>query len=268
MKTIDQDVKFKGHDGYEMDAFISRPDDELKHPAIIVTHEIWGLEKQIKSVVGRLAEEGFVAIGPHLYSREKEVLTVENIEKAMGKVLSIPPDKRGDRVYVESIMGEMEEGPRKATELIFSGRESLEETMVKDLVECKEYLASNDHVLADNIGATGFCMGGGLTFQLATVSDIKAAVIFYGSNPRPIDNVKNIKGRIMGIYAGEDERINSGLSDLLSTFVKYKKEIDLKIYENAMHAFFNDTRPSYKDDAAKEAWERTVRFFKKNLMEI
>lgn len=263
--NIEESAKFKGYDGAEMDAFIARPDDNKHHPAIIVIHEIWGLENQIKGVARRLASEGYVAIAPHLYSRQKEHLTVENIEQAMGKVMSIPPEKRGDPKAMHSIIDSMEEGPKKAAEIIFAGRASLEEEMIKDLLECKKYIESREFVDNGNIGATGFCMGGGLTFQLATVSNVKASVVFYGSNPSPIESVKTIQGKVMGLYAGEDGRINSGLPELLSQFVANKKEFDMKIYEGALHAFFNETRQSYNREAADDAWNRAIAFFGKHL---
>lgn len=263
--TIDEYVKFRGYDGAGMDAFVSRPDGSGKHPAVIVIHEIWGLENQIRGVARRLASEGYAAIAPHLYSRQKEILTPENIEKAMGKIMSIPPEKRGNRDEMQAVIAGMEEGPGKVAEIIFAGRSSLEEEMIKDLIECRKFIESQDYVDDGKIGATGFCMGGGLTFQLATVSDIRASVVFYGSSPSPLESVKNITGKVMGLYAGEDSRINSGLPDLLAQFVENRKEFDMKIYEGAMHAFFNETRQSYNREAADDAWNRTLAFFGKHL---
>lgn len=258
-------IKFRGHDGYEMDAFVARPDRGDKHPAVIVTHEIWGLDDQIKGVARRLASEGFAAIAPNLYSRQKDILTVQNIEKAMGSIFSVPAEKRGDQAEMAKVIETLDEGPRKAAQAVFAGRSTLEEEMIKDLIECRKYIEGQEYVNNGHVGATGFCMGGGLTFQLTTLSDLKASVIFYGSNPSPIDSVKDIKGHVLGLYAGEDGRINSGLPDLVSEFVKNRKEFEMKIYEGAMHAFFNETRQSYNREDAEDAWKRAVRFFRRYL---
>ena len=89
---------------------------------------------------------------------------------------------------------------------------------------------------------------------------------FYGSNPDPIDKVKNIKGAVMGIYGGMDKRINSGLPELVRAMEEYEKPFELCIYPGAPHAFFNDTsQKNYRESAAKEDWERLLTFFTKNL---
>ncbi|MEM1646676.1 MAG: dienelactone hydrolase family protein [Ignisphaera sp.] len=111
--------------------------------------------------------------------------------------------------------------------------------------------------------AIGFCMGGGLAFQLATEVPLDGVIVFYGRNPQPIEAVSKIKGPILGIYAGEDPPINAGLPDLISAIVKYKKDFEMKIYPNAYHAFFNDTRPVYNREAALDAWERVKAFLRR-----
>lgn len=101
---------------------------------------------------------------------------------------------------------------------------------------------------------------------LACTGKTDASVIFYGSNPDPIDRVKNIKGAVMGIYGGVDKRINSGLPELVKAMAEYEKHFEMCIYPGAPHAFFNDTSPqNYREAAAKDAWERLLRFFNKNL---
>ena len=96
--------------------------------------------------------------------------------------------------------------------------------------------------------------------------DLAASVIYYGENPRNLEDVKNITAPVLGQYGGADERITSGVPKLEETMKKYGKSFEYKIYAGAPHAFNNDTSPqSYREDAAKEAWNRTLEFFKRHL---
>lgn len=254
-------------DGTKMRSYFAYPDDGRKHPAIIVVHEIWGLESSIKSIARRFAEEGYVVLSPDLYHRDALVLNPPNIESAMVKLFSLSPEKRGDESAVKEFIKTLSETEQKVIEKIYFSRDDMELNMVRDLVDCKEFLDKNDHVKQGSIGGTGFCLGGGLAFQLATKTDIRATVVFYGSNPDPVENVKNITGDVLGLYAGEDSRVNAGLPALMEEFVKNRKGMTLKIYEGAVHAFFNHERPTYKKDAADDAWKLATAFFAEHLGE-
>ena len=96
--------------------------------------------------------------------------------------------------------------------------------------------------------------------------ELAAAVVFYARNPSPIDLVKNFSCPILGNYAGADQGITESDIKLLErTLTKYGKTFDIKVYPGAPHAFFNDIRESYRPEAAKDAWERTLRFYNKYL---
>ena len=96
--------------------------------------------------------------------------------------------------------------------------------------------------------------------------DIAASVVFYGRNPKNIDDVQNIVGPVMGLYGGADERITGGVPDLEAAMKKYGKSFEYKIYPGAPHAFHSDANPErYRADAAKDAWGKTLEFFKKHL---
>jgi dienelactone hydrolase len=102
--------------------------------------------------------------------------------------------------------------------------------------------------------------------QVRTSRIKSAAVIFYGRSPSPIELVKNLQCPILGNYAGADMAITeSDINLLKQTLTKYAKEFDITIYPSAPHAFFNDTKESYRPDAAKDAWERTLNFFNNQL---
>jgi carboxymethylenebutenolidase len=265
MEIINQDVTFKCSDGMEMVAYLSRPKSSGPQPAIIVIHEAWGLNEQIKGIARRFAGQDFVAIAPHLFTRDADLLTEKNVESAMVPMWAVSPEKRNDPRAIEALMKNMSEIDRKVMNFFFPGKEAFQRTMIDDLLSCKDYLRSLDFVRWDKLGVTGFCLGGGLSYQVSTVYPFNATVPFYGANPTPIESVAKIRGPVLAIYAGEDQGINSGVPELVGAMIKYKKEFELKVYKGAQHSFFNETRPRYDKAASADAWESTIWFLNKNL---
>jgi carboxymethylenebutenolidase len=159
----------------------------------------------------------------------------------------------------------MSETDRKVANIFFLGREEIEKQMAQNLLDCKNHLQGLEFVVKERLGIMGFCMGGGLTYQLSTMYPFSASVPFYGANPKPLASVENISSPILAFYAGEDDRINAGVPSLVEAMVKYKKQFSLKIYKGAQHSFFNETRPSYNKEAADDAWESSLTFFNKTL---
>ncbi len=227
---------------------------------VIVVHEIWGLNDNIKDISVRLANEGYLALAPQLYTRNEDVLSPQNIEKVMYKVWSLPPEKRTDPNAYKELMSSMNDTEKKVVDLLVINRGTLEGQMVKDLVKAYDYLNSEG---VKKVVSMGFCMGGGLAFQLSTEVPLDGVIVFYGRNPQPIEAIERIKGPILGLYAGEDPPINAGLPDLISAVIKYKKDLELKIYPGAYHAFFNDRGRSYNKAASEDAWERVKNFLKR-----
>lgn len=265
MDFLNQTVTFKCFDGADMTTYVAAPKSEGRHPAIIIVHEAWGLNEQIKGVAEIFAQQGFVGIAPHLFSREKDLLTEQAIEKAMTRMWQIPPEKRNDPAAIQSLMESLSENERKIMNFFFTGRENAEKTMAQDLLCCINYAKNLEMVEGERLGITGFCLGGGLTYQLATEYPFCAAVPFYGANPKPLDAVAKIKCPVFGIYAGEDLRITSGVPALVESMIGHKKTFQMKIYQGTQHAFFNENRPSYNKDAAEDAWTMTLAFFNKYL---
>jgi len=208
--------------------YLAAPEAPGRYPGVLVIQEVWGLVENIKDISRRLAMEGYVALAVDLYDGK----TVVNLED-------------GRRI-----------------------RENIsEEKMLKDINAGFAYLKSLPNVKPNLIGSVGYCMGGGLSLKLACENrELAAAVVFYGRNPSPIDLVKNIQCPILGNYAGEDRGITEADVNLLrDTLAKYGKIYDIKIYPGAPHGFFNDTRESYRPEAARDAWQRVLDFYNKNL---
>lgn len=253
-------------DGSDMLACLATPETAgKKSPGVIVIHEAYGLNDQIRGVARRFSENGFVALAPNLFSRNSELMNEKNIENAMRQMWTLPPEKRRDPSALAELMKSMSETDRKVMHLFFEGREEMEKGMAKDLTSCIDYLKDVESVNSESLGVTGFCLGGGLTYQISTIHPFSASVPYYGSNPRPIESVEKISGPVLAFYAGEDERINEGILEITRAMLKYKKDFAMKVYKGAQHAFFNETRPVYNRDAAEDAWELTMQFFNKHL---
>lgn len=268
MEILSEDTKFECADGTEMAAHEARPTTSSggdRRPSIIVVHEAFGLNGQIRGVTERYAGEGFVAIAPNLFARSGDVMNEKNIESAMKPLWSLPPEKRNDPGSIQELMKTMPETEKKVMEIFFLGREAMEKQMATDLMSCKDYLQRQSYVKGDRLGITGFCMGGGLTYQLSTMYPFSASVPFYGNNPKPLESVANISGPVLAFYAGEDERVNAGIPSLVEAMLKHKKAFQMKVYKGAQHSFFNETRPVYNKEAAEDAWVSAVAFFNKHL---
>jgi carboxymethylenebutenolidase len=144
-----------------------------------------------------------------------------------------------------------------------------DETSTKDFDGAVNYLKGQTFVQANKIGLTGFCWGGGNVLLFATRNkDIAASVVFYGRNPKNIDDVQNIAGPMLGLYGGEDTGITGAVPNLEAAMKKYGKFFEYKIYPGAPHAFHNDMNPErYRPEAAQDAWSKALEFFKKHLQD-
>lgn len=252
-------------EGIAIEAYIASPKTAKRLPGIIILHEVWGLNSQIEEVAKKFAKEGYVVLAPDLFSRYKDTLNEQNIESAMKKIMALPAGKMSDPNAIEDVSKKMSESEKSVVQIIFKERQKMEEEMVKDITTCCKYLANSNAVSGKPLGVMGFCLGGGLAFQISTIIPLGATVIFYGSNPRPLESVEKIKGPVLCHYAEEDPHINFAIPNLVENMVKYHKEFEMKIYKGTVHAFFNEQRPSYNRDAAKEAFGKTRTFFSRNL---
>jgi carboxymethylenebutenolidase len=204
-------------------------------PGVVVLQEWWGLVPHIKDVADRFAAEGFVALAPDIYRGD----SVANTE----------PDEAGKLMMSLNI-----------------------ERAAKDMVGAVDYLKSRPEVTG-GIGVVGFCMGGGLTLWLATLrpDDINAAAPYYGVLPWPAaqPDYSALAGKVsvQGHYATEDDFATpEAVGELEAELNGHGVDNEFFIYDNAGHAFFNDTRPeAYHAGHAATAWRRTVDFFKKHL---
>lgn len=264
-------IHYNGETG-KIESYISRPDTSEPRPAVIVIHDIFGLAEHTKDVANRFASQGYVALAPHLFSGDENLrstLTPQNVGMAMQFMFSLPTDKMRDVSYIQQEIAKQSEEKRmilqKTSALLFGGGLP-KDKLTQDLVKAVEFLDSKGFVKKGKIASIGFCFGGGMSINLACHADTAACMIFYGENPSPIGLVENIKASVLGVYGGDDARINSNLEELVRAMVKYKKDFEMRIYPGAPHAFFNDTsKATYRESSAKDAWDRVLRFFNRTL---
>jgi carboxymethylenebutenolidase len=229
---ISGDVRYSAADGVGLTGYLTRPKGDDKRPAVIVIHGWTGIDDHIRDVGRRLAKAGYVALVPDLLARSGGTSAFSSGETATKELYRL-----GDEMFT------------------------------KDLSGAVNYLNGQNFVRVNKIGVIGFCWGGGKALMFTTRSkDLAASVIYYGSNPPNLDDVKNISAPVLGQYGGVDERVTAGVPQLEAAMRKYGKSFEYKIYPGAPHAFNTDTSPrSYREDAAKEAWARTLEFLKKHL---
>jgi len=230
--VLTHNVNYEGKAG-PVAGYLARPMKAGQYPGLIVIHQNRGLDDNIRDVARRFAKEGYVALAPDFLSRQGGTMKVNPKGEGLPNIRELAP--------WQGVAEDAEAGIR--------------------------YLRVLPDVRRDRMGVVGFCWGGGMAFVTATQArGLRATVVYYGASPNPLDLVKDIQGPVMAHYGEKDPGINKGIPDTEAAMKKYNKVYDYKIYPGAQHAFNDDTNPErYDAKAAKEAWERTMDFFKKNL---
>jgi carboxymethylenebutenolidase len=182
---------------------------------------------------------------------------------------TIPPKRRRDTSFVQQELSKQNSERRvvlqRTMQHLFGGLPK--DKLTQDLVRGVDYLNSENFVKHGKVGSVGFCFGGGMSINLACNTTTAACAIFYCENPSPIELVRNIRCPVLGIYGGADVRINATFDQLVKAMTEYEKDFEMRIYPGAPHAFFNDTSPTtYREAAAKDAWDRVLRFFVRTLL--
>lgn len=212
----------------KINGYLVRPAAKGKRPAVIVIQENRGLNPHIEDIARRLAVEGFLAFAPDLLSISGG--TPPNEDQA--RDLHAKTDPEAIIAAADAAVPFMQTHPEST----------------------------------GNVGAVGFCFGGGVVNRMAAEApDLKAAVAYYGMQ-LPADKVPAIKAPLLLHYAALDERINAGIAAYEAALKAAGKRYTVYIYPNVNHAFNNDTAGArYNKEAADLAWQRTLAFFKENL---
>jgi len=227
---------------FRIPIYEARPSATGKYPVVLVIPEIFGMHEHIKDVTRRFAREGFLSVTFEPYAREGGVLHLPDIE-SVRKVADSVPDER--------VMG--------------------------DLDALMAYVKQHPAGQADRIGVTGFCRGGMYTLLFAAhTHEVKAAVAWYGQlrpaktpgvrTAGPLDIAAQIDAPILGLYGGADLGIPvADVKEMADALKAAGKTSDFVLYPRAPHAFYADYRPSFRPEAAQDAWGRCIAWFNKYL---
>jgi len=232
------DAKIKVADG-EMPAYFARPASASNPPVVLVAMEIFGLHEYIKDVTRRLAKLGAFAVAPDYYFRKGTDLTKIAEIKDLLPIVNAKPDAE----------------------------------LLSDL-DATVAWAKSQGGDASRLGIIGFCRGGRTVWEYAAHNaGLKAGVAFYGPlidppNPvwpkSPTQLAPDMKAPVLGLYGEADTGIPvASVEAMKAALAEHKKTAEFKIYPGAPHGFHADYRPSYRKDAAEDAWNQMQAWFKK-----
>lgn len=221
-----EDITFTAG-GQQRPAFLALPESTAPGPGVVVIHEAYGLNDDIRGVSRRFAEIGYAALAVDLFSG------------------------RNRAVCMFRMMSGMVAG-------------SLERFGMVELRAALDHLGNLPEVDPHRLGAIGFCLGG--TYSIAwacTDPRLKVIAPFYGLNPRPLEAVARACP-VVGSYPGKDFTTGAGRK-LDAALEAHGVAHDVKVYEGAKHSFFNAAGPNHDAAAASDAWSRVTTFFAEHL---
>lgn len=227
-EIVTQKVVYATVDGREVAGYLAYPADRPTGlPGLIVIHEWWGLNENVETMARMLAGPGYTALAVDLYG---------------GKVATAAEGAR-------TLMERVDEADAKS-----------------NLRQAHDYLERERK--APKIGVIGWCFGGGWSLQTALLlpDQIDAAVIYYGQLVTDRDRLATLEIPILGLFGADDQGIPvAGVREFEAALKALGKDADIRVYDGAGHAFANPSGTRYQPDAAKDAWDRTLAFFAKNL---
>lgn len=226
MPATTQTVAFHGEED-QLQGYLARPEGNGPFPGVVVIHEVFGLNENIRDITRRFAAAGYASFAVDLFAGRSRAVCMARF---MGGMLRGKPERFG----------------------------------IGDLKAALSVLAEQPYVDGERIGAIGFCMGGGFAVAWACTDDrLKAVAPFYGVNPRPIGAVARACP-VVGSYPEKDFTAKSG-QKLDAELARHGVPRDIKVYPEAKHSFFNDRGKSYDPAASEDAWRRTLAFFGEHL---
>lgn len=234
------EVKVPVADG-SIPAYRAMPDRGGPFATVLVVQEIFGVHEHIKDICRRFAKLGYYAIAPELYARQGNPAEISDVKELVAKIVSKVPDAE----------------------------------VMSDLDATVAYAKSSGKADTAKLAVTGFCWGGRITWLYAAHNpDLRAAAAWYGpiDRPRtalqpkyPIDLAADLKCPVLGLYGGADQSIPPASVEKMEAACKAAgKTCEFKIYPDAPHGFNADYRPSYRADAAKDGWAKTLAWFKEH----
>jgi len=211
-------------------SYLARPLQGTNLSAVLIIHEIYGLNENIRDIARRFAQVGYVALAVDLFS--------------IGRSRAL------------CVLATMRSVYANASKSAHMGA----------LDDAIQFLQADAQVNAQRLGVVGFCMGGGYAVALAVHNQqVKAASVFYVSGgPKPLDAVSTICP-LVGSFPEKDFASTGQGQKLEGLLTQYQRPHDIKFYPDTKHSFFNDTIKAYNPPAATDAWQRTLGFFEKHI---
>ncbi|WCK56584.1 dienelactone hydrolase family protein [Aneurinibacillus sp. Ricciae_BoGa-3] len=242
-------------------------------PVVLVIQEIWGTDDHILELTDRFAKAGYLAVTPDLYAVNGErpsVFAENRIEQVKAFLDTVPPTVWSDPAARDAEMDKLPAGKREDVKATFAELFGGLARMPKHLETLKaavHFLKDYEYSKGQKVASVGYCMGGALSALLASAEpELAGAVIYYGNLPGK-EQIETIQCPVTGFFGGWDKRITSQVPGFSQLMAEAGKSFTSEIYEGAHHAFFNDSRASYHVEAARDAWVKTLSFFKKVLTE-
>ena len=226
-------VTYDAGGGDMVRAWITYPERDDPAPVVVVIHEIFGLTDWIRSVADQLAAEGFIAVAPDLLSGTGPS---GGGSESMDRQASVAAIRTLDPIDVNRRLRAM---AAYATALPSAG---------------------------DQVGAVGYCWGGSTSFGFAVdYADLDAAVVYYGTSPE--GGFDQIQAPVLGLYGGNDNRVNSTISRAEQAMSSGGRNFDAHIFDGAGHGFLRaqSGQEGANMRATEQAWPLTVGFFKAQL---
>lgn len=221
----------------DLPAYAARPEGAQPVATILVVQEIFGVHEHIRDICRRLAKRGYLAVAPELYVRQGDPSRITDIPTLMKTIVTKVPD----------------------------------EQVLADLDAAADWAAKSAGGDPNRLGITGFCWGGRIVWLYAARNpNLKVGVAWYGrlvgeaseNTPRhPADVADQLRAPVLGLYGGADPGIPLESVEKMRTKLKAPSEI--VVYADAPHAFHADYRPSYREEAARDGWNRMLGWFQK-----
>lgn len=225
-----EQITLQVSDGTSMNAYVAAPEGAGKLPGLLVFQEAFGVNAHIRDVTERFAKQGYVAIAAELFHR-----TGPGFEGSYTDFAKCMPHMQG----------------------------LTPEGLTADAHAAFDWLQRNPRVLLNSTASVGWCMGGRVSFLANSELPLKAAISFYGGGIAPalLPRASSIHAPMLFFWGGLDKHIPE---DQIRSVMDAMKEAN-KTYVNvefsdADHGFFCDARASYKETAAKQAWDLSLRF--------
>jgi carboxymethylenebutenolidase len=210
--------------------YLAMPADAAEPlPGLIVIHEWWGLNDNIRAAAERLAGEGYIALAVDLYN---------------GQVAATPAEAQ---TLMGALMASQDEG-------------------VNNLRQAHHYLKA--YALSPSVAAIGWCLGGGWALQgaLALGEELDGVVMYYGRVITDEATLGALQAPLLGLFAGQDQAIKvADVDKFRSTLQQLGKDATIHVYPGADHAFANPSGGNYNAIAAEDAWTRTIEFLRSHL---